>query len=340
MWQKNYMINFRLFLHKIEHFTNARAVIEEFDGFFYVEDEPGLYLLSVEKDNGRKNSLIRWYDLFPQRVVDKTLHKMGLTDDDVYSVKLILSRFGYFYGLDNRHRSNKDIFIFYYVSQLFFLRDSASEYATESVDYFFRSLCFELSISDDVYNRYFILNGKLFYKTELMGDVDLYGLIESFYNNLSVKKNKVAADNIKRIHLSTIEFFTVKNNALYDFVLNDYNKNLINPDLFLRMYKEKPKIIFNALRDCFDKYQSNENLIVSNFILMNYSYYILRHNPRVILKLKKYIKNDDIFSNILSAIIYRYQGVNKDDFIALGYAKYIKEVNEEGLWLYNLIYSV
>ncbi|MDX7640699.1 hypothetical protein SJ741_18555 [Citrobacter portucalensis] len=120
MWQKNYMINFRLFLHKIEHFTNARAVIEEFDGFFYVEDEPGLYLLSVEKDNGRKNSLIRWYDLFPQRVVDKTLHKMGLTDDDVYSVKLILSRFGYFYGLDNRHRSNKDIFIFYYVSQLFF----------------------------------------------------------------------------------------------------------------------------------------------------------------------------------------------------------------------------
>ncbi|MDX7640700.1 hypothetical protein SJ741_18560 [Citrobacter portucalensis] len=184
------------------------------------------------------------------------------------------------------------------------------------------------------------MNGKLFYKTELMGDVDLYGLIESFYNNLSVKKNKVAADNIKRIHLSTIEFFTVKNNALYDFVLNDYNKNLINPDLFLRMYKEKPKIIFNALRDCFDKYQSNENLIVSNFILMNYSYYILRHNPRVILKLKKYIKNDDIFSNILSAIIYRYQGVNKDDFIALGYAKYIKEVNKEGLWLYNLIYSV
>jgi hypothetical protein len=64
------------------------------------------------------------------------------------------------------------------------------------------------------------------------------------------------------------------------------------------------KTIYRALEQCFDKYQSTKNLLISNFILMNYSYYIVRNNLTDLKSLRRHVSSD-MFRQIISSIVYR-----------------------------------
>jgi hypothetical protein len=42
-------MNFEMYLHKIEHFINARAEMKSFGEYVYVQDEPNLFPVFLKK---------------------------------------------------------------------------------------------------------------------------------------------------------------------------------------------------------------------------------------------------------------------------------------------------
>ncbi|ELY5873872.1 hypothetical protein SNN82_004141, partial [Cronobacter sakazakii] len=76
-----------------------------------------------------------------------------------------------------------------------------------------------------------------------------------------------------------------------------------------------------------------------NFILMNYSYYIISKKPSKLLVLKKNI-DDEVFSNILSTIVYRGVFVDRRKISQLGIDDYINLPERSSHKLFNLIYAV
>ncbi|MCU1790566.1 hypothetical protein CUU54_17150 [Pectobacterium polaris] len=326
-----------VFFYKLENFINPRCYKKDFPPYYYKEDERDLYLVSVKKENGRLHSLTRWYDIFPKGKVDKIIRSMGFSENDCYAIKIILSRFGYLFQIDNRQRMNKDIHVLFYVFQLTFLKLNKEN--DGDINYFFKFLCFELGIDDDVYDRFYVYKNKLFLKSEKLGDIDFYKYIIEFYDKIGNIKNKETIVNIKSFQLSVIDFLLSEKYKTPLPPINDINKELISPDFFLLSYNKSKKIIFDSLIDCFNKYQSNENLFISNSILMNYSYYILKNNNKKILSLKRYVGDDAIFSSIISSIAFRGIIVNEKNFIKMGLAEYLNLPDRDETILYNLIYS-
>ncbi|WP_409310343.1 hypothetical protein [Pectobacterium sp. B1J-3] len=327
-----------VFFYKLENFINPRCYRKDFLPYYYKEDERDLYLISVRKENGRLHPLTRWYDLFPKGKVDKIIRGIGFSENDCYAIKIMLSRFGYLLQIDNRQRMNKDIHVLFYVFKLTFLKLNKSD--ERDVNYFFKFLCFELGIDDDVYNRFYVYNNKLFLKSEKLGDINLYEYIIEFYDKVEDINDKEAIINIKSFQLSVIDFLFSEKYKIPLPPINDVNKELINPEFFLLSYNKSKKIIFDSLIDCFNKYQSNGNLFISNFILMNYSYYVLKNNNKKIMSLKKYVGDDAIFSSIISSIAFRGIMVNEESFIKIGLAEYLNLPDREETILYNLIYTV
>ncbi len=329
-----------VFFYKLENFINPRCCKRDFSPYSYKEDESDLYLISVEKENGDFHPLTRWHELFPKGKVDKVIHSLGFSNNDCYAIKLMLSRLGYLLQIDNRQRINKDIHIFFYVFQLTFLKSDNIRNSEVDINYFFRFLCFELGIDNDIYEIFYISKNKLFFRSEKLGEVDFYNLIVEFYEKIEISKNKKAIANTKLFQLSVIDFLFSNNYKMKEIPINDFNKKLINPDCFLLNYKNSAKVIFNSLVDCFNKHQSGGNLLISNMILMNYSYYILKNNKRSVFSLKKHVNNDVIFSSILSSLAFRRIIVDKDYFIGMGLAEYLSLPDGEESILYNLIYSI
>ncbi|HAV2324953.1 TPA: hypothetical protein JHK78_005253, partial [Enterobacter cloacae] len=102
---------FEMFLHKIEHFTNARAEIESFGKYIYIQDEPDLFPVCFKKENGKHAELSRWQNCFPKATLQRALNKLDLSDGEKYAFEVLLSRLGYLFQIDNRQRIDKDIFI-------------------------------------------------------------------------------------------------------------------------------------------------------------------------------------------------------------------------------------
>ncbi|ACX86354.1 hypothetical protein Pecwa_0520 [Pectobacterium parmentieri WPP163] len=336
--KENHMNIIDVFFYKLENFINPRCYRKDFPPYYYKEDERDLYLISVKGENGRLYSLTRWHDIFPKRKIDKITHEIGFSEKDCYAIKMILSRFGYLFQIDNRQRTNKDIHVIFYVFQLIFLKKNKKN--GEDINYFFKFLCFELGIDDEVYDKFYVHDNRLLLKSEKLGDIDIYNHIIEFYRKIGSNKNREVIENIKSFQLSVMDLLFSKKNEMKEIPINDIKKNLVNPETFLLKYKKSKKIIFDSLIDCFNKYQSNENLFISNSILMNYSYYILKNNNKKIMSLKKYVGDDTIFSLILSSIAFRGIIVNEDTFINMGLAEHLNLPDREETTLYNLIYSI
>jgi hypothetical protein len=81
---------------------------------------------------------------------------------------------------------------------------------------------------------------------------------------------------------------------------------------------------------------------------MNYSYYILRNNPDAILKLEEYVKNEEVFSRLVSVLIYRGVAVKREMFSDLGVDKYLDSqwsnffatLRQDEIYLFNLNYYI
>lgn len=333
---------FALFLYKLENFLNARACRKPFGNVFYAEDERSLFLVASKKSNGKPVSFTRWHDLFSISRLEQRMLAKGFSEQDCYIVNLVLSRFGYLLDIDNRQRTNKAYFIFFYVLQLITLKNNPIEDDGNVKNYMLRFLLFELSIDYDSYRRFYIQNHKLLYSSDYKGDVDFLEVIETIYDVLEVEKRKEKSllFTIKSYHESIVNFLVTPDNEDYRIDFNDYNSEFIYPDFFLKMLSNDMRKVFNAIIDAVDVHQSTYNLFVSNMILMNYSFYTLKDNPRNIVKLKKYIHNEKLFFQVMSALINRRMCIQKEDFKGLNLGIDLDAIEEVDSSLYNILYTI
>lgn len=329
---------FDMFLFRVECFINPRAVSKDFAPYVYSRDEDDLFVLSAHKKNNSLFSLIRWFDFIPEKYLVKNLEKHEVSYDDYYNLRVFLSRLGYLFNIDNRVRTDKDILIFYYVIQLVNLKNNCFFKKDNYINKLFTALCFELSIEYECYSRLSIKEGVLYFRKDNGKSESMNDLVALIYRFLDSCNPVISAS--KKFHQDAIDMLFKKDECAYTLDYNDSNLNFIYPDFFTETYRRSKRKVYQALSDCSSESQSGYNLLVSNFILMNYAFYCLGSNPGKINKLADYINDDVVFSRILSSIVYRGVGVDESTFRGTEYEKYIKFYNHEEIILYNIIYTV
>ncbi|WP_445373794.1 hypothetical protein ACSLVK_14940 [Photorhabdus tasmaniensis] len=340
---RNPKINiYDIFSYKLENFLNVRSCKKEFDNLFYIEEEKDLFLIGAKKSNGYAVTFTRWHDLVSLKKLKKKLFEKGFNEEDCESIVLILSRLPYLFQINNRERMNQDIFIFYYVLQLACCKDDDEFNIDDKIkNFMFRFLLFELSMDYESYTRFKIEDDDILFYPHDGKKIKLSSIINFMYDTLQEEKNKELdlLFLIKDFQLDVIEFLT-KPRRIEDIIkLNDYNLYLIEPSVFMRTYKYSYKKIVSALVDATNKWQSTNNLFISNMIIMNYSYYILKNNSRGIMKLKRFIKDDKLFSDILTVIVKRNFHIKEEFLFNPELQKYIKKKTKKEAFFYNIIYS-
>ena len=228
-----------------------------------------LFPVCFKKENGKHAELSRWQNCFPKAMLQRTLNKLDLSDGETYAFEVLLSRLGYLFQIDNRQRIDKDIFILFYVYQLVSLKNNKNDYSIKAKNYFLKFLCFEMGMDDDSYKLLCITNDGLCINTTQHGAVSVLSLLEQFYAQCENKKNLEDIKSIKHYQSSVLNFLFTHDDSNYHLFFNDANCYLSDPENFINTYKKSKKIIYNALEQCFDKYQSTKNLLISNLIIMN-----------------------------------------------------------------------
>lgn len=80
--------------------------------------------------------------------------------------------------------------------------------------------------------------------------------------------------------------------------------------------------------ECLSKDQSPESYFISNMIIMNYNYYILKNDHNEILKLKAFCKRDDLlFYLLLKNIIGLHFFIRKEHFDTLNLEYYLSKID-------------
>lgn len=328
--------------YKLENFLNARPYPKTLGAVFYEEEEPSLLRVVARRHNGSPFSVSRWHDLFSNSAFERTMAKIGLTESDCYAVILVLSRFGYLLEIDNRQRTNKDYFIFFYLIQLLSLKNSPLDADAQLKNHMLRSLLFELSIDDEAYRRFSIEGHQLVMATDALGPVAFLDVIDWVYTAIKAhsRKEKDLLGILKDYQASIVRLLVEPDNTRHRLSINDRHSELMYPDIFLNAYTQQRQQVFKALIDTLNPLQSTENLFVSNLILMNYSFHILKNKPREILKLKKYINDEVLFGRLLEAIIMRRMAVNKALFEKIRTGHDLTSINDNQTSFYNILYSL
>jgi hypothetical protein len=268
--------------------------------------------------------------------------KNGFTESDCYALVLVLSRLGYLLEIDNRQRTNKDYFIFFYLIQLISLKNSSIDAHAQLRKHMLRLLLFELSIDDEVYRRFSIEGHRLMMATDALGPLAFLDVIDLVYEAIKAgdRKEHALLGNLKNYQASVVSLLTEPDEGSCRFKLNDRHSALMYPEVFLIAYTQNRRQVFNALIDTINPLQSTENLFVSNMILMNYSFYILRKQPREILKLKKYVNDETLFGKLLEALIMRRMGVTRALFETILTGHDLSLIKDEQTSFYNILYSL
>lgn len=333
---------FNLISYKLESFLNIRPAHQALGVIFYQEDEPLLLSAAAKKSNGTTLYVSRWHDLFSASAFEKAMLKQGFTEADCYALLLVLSRFGHLLDIDNRQRTNKDYFIFFYLIQLISLKNSPIDEDAAFRNHMLTFLLFELSIDDEVYHRFSIKDNQLLMVTEAFGFIALLHLINVVYKTIKAdtRKEHALLSTLKAFQTNIVKLLVTPDNKNYRLNFNDRYSELMYPDVFLYAYTHHRQQVFEALVDTVDPLQSTENLFVSSIILMNYAFYILRTHPREILKLKKFVDDDALFGKLLEAVIKRRMGVTKVQFEKIPTGHDLSLINDKQTSFYNILYSL
>ncbi|QXI28451.1 hypothetical protein [Pseudomonas vanderleydeniana] len=332
---------FDLLSCKLEHFLNARPLPREPGAVFYLEEEPALLSVVARKRNGKPLCASRWQDLFSLGTFQKAMSKRGFTEPDCYALLLVLSRFGYLLEIDNRQRTNREYFIFFYLIQLIGLKNSPFDADAKTRNHMLRFLLFELSIDDEAYRRFSIQDDRWVMTTDALGTVPFLEVIEQVYQALKAQSRKESEllGTLKDYQASIVELLATPEGTAHRFALNDRYSELVYPDVFLATYAQDRTRVLEALADTINPLQSTENLFVSNLILMNYSFHILKSRPRELLKLRKHVADEALFGKLLEAIITRRMSIDKALLEKLPLGESLSLVKHNDALFYNILYS-
>jgi hypothetical protein len=222
------------------------------------------------------------------------------------------------------------------------LKNSSLDSDAQLRNYILRFLLFELSIDDEAYRRFSIKDNQLVMATDTRGPVAFLDVINLVYKAIKFdsRKEHVLLSTLKNYQTSLVTLLTEPDDTNYRFRLNDRHSEFMYPDVFLQAYAKDKRQIFNVLIDTINPLQSTENLFVSNIILMNYSFYILKNKPREILKLKKHVNDEALFIKLLEAIITRRMAINKSSFEKASIDQDLSSIKDNSTSFYNISYSL
>lgn len=333
---------FNLLSYKLENFINIRPAPCATGPVFYQEDETSLLSVAARKRNGAICYASRWHDLFSVGAFEKAMSKQGYTEADCHALLQVLGRFGLLLEIDNRQRSNKEYFIFFYLIQLISLKNSHCDADAQWRNHMLRFLLFELSMDDETYRRFSIRDQQLLMSTDGHGQVTFLDMIEVAYKAIRAddRKERALLNTLKNYQTGVVKLLTQADDTRYRFSLDDRYSELMYPDVFLHAYTHDRPRVFAALHDTVNPLQSTENLFVSNILLMNYAFYILKDNPRDILALKKYVNDQVVFGKLLEAIIKRRMAVGKASFEKIAIGHDLSLIAEPPGAFYNILYTL
>lgn len=333
---------FELFSYKLENFLNIRLQPKELGSIFYEQEEASLFSVAARKSNGSTFSVSRWQDLFSVSAFKRSMSKIRFSEPDCYAILLVLSRLGYLLEIDNRQRSNKDYFVFFYVIQLVCLKNSALDADARIRNYMLRFLLFELSIDDEAYRRFGIQDHQVMMATDALGPLAFLDVIDLAYEALEAdgRKEHALLATLKTYQAGVIRLLAEPDGQRYRLAINDRYGEFMYPDVFLDTYARDRKRIHDALIDTVNPFQSTENLFVSNIILMNYSFHVLKDKPREISRLKTYVNDELLFGKILEALIHRQMAVSRETFETVGIGLDLPPVEDDHKSFYNILYSL
>lgn len=327
---------FDLFKYKLDCFLNTRNKKKSWKNFSYGKWGEGDFFLSLIVGD-QKIDLIRWFDSLPDIEEKKVfLFKSGYTDNDFECVKTFLSRFGYLFRVD-RKCSDKDYRLLFFVIQLVNLKNAKSLDVVHTG--LMTSLCqqmlFELFMAYEDFSRFSVGDDGVVFETENIGPVNLLDMLGMFF----LHKKTEASSGLLALYSAMIKFLFLKENKNYKLNFNDKNEIFIYPETFIKCAgspADKIKL-FNKIKDILNPLQSTNEIFISNILLMNYIFYILKDGAQRLFEIKDFLKSENVFMSFLEAIIKRRLIVGKQHFEGLGLDDYLSRIKLNNTQFYNIL---
>lgn len=338
-----------LFQYKSSCFLNARNSFRVTDGFLYEEDiDTGASFLKLELKNERRD-LIRWYDDLPYLADSKKrMIKYGYTESDIEHIETFLSRLGYLFRIDNSRRTNKDYNLIYFILQLSNLKNCKSTYNPSGNDegldalmsQLFQAFLCELFLHYETFSFFRVKSGELMFETECVGEKKVIDIINEIHN---FTEDSILYEPLKIFHLSLIEFLIYpdvnsKNLFVFDGVFSDdTHADFAFPEVFISSITKNKKEIFSALKSTLNPLQSTKEIFVSNILLTNYVFYVLKNSPSKLLEFKDFINDDNDFFSLMKLVICRRIMMSRRKFLGMGIDDVLERIpNDEAFEFYNI----
>ena len=324
-----------LFSSRVDHHINIRArSLYQSPIIFYDKWEPQDFVLSTRRANGRPIHLQRVWDIFfinqGKPVQDspfyKTMYKEGFSEHDLYAITTVLARFGYLFEIYKRSliRKNVNLLQLYYAFQLNALKGKIIKGKDRLLTVLFRNLLDFLSTDSDYREKFSIEKGKFVFHADDAGKLFFSDVVDLIYKKQQtrLKKETHTLQIIHDFQLAVLNFLAESEHSVsLDF--DDYNAEFANAYVFIEAYTHNKKHVFQVLADTLNPYQSDRELLISHFILLNYANFILNSKPKEIIKLKNFLNDDDVFLNILTALFCKTSLLRKEKLQGLGIDEYL-----------------
>lgn len=340
-FQKITMNLAEVFSYKLSSFLNAGPEPDRFGPLVYAQAEPSQFLLAAGNVNDAAVPLVRWHDLFAMDGLARAMRKHGYSEADLDAVVVILSRFALLFEVDRRQRTNKDYFVFFYVLQLLALKRRPVERGDDIRNKMLYFLLFELSIDHDARARLRLSGNRMMFAVDELVEVDFLQVIDEVYGSPDIERGEEHAliSCMHGFHRAVVTFLAAPGDAELRLNFDDRNADLIESDRFLDALTRDPGRVFEALAGAVDRHQSSDRLFVSNMILMNYSFHVLKDRPGDVLNLRRHLGNDALFGEVLRALIHRRMFVDKARFAAMDTGQDLSDVVVDSGLFYNITHS-
>ncbi|MDN4088552.1 hypothetical protein [Paenibacillus polymyxa] len=296
--------------YKLRAYFNERIsdLSHEYLFYSYPDQEQNLRILTLNINEQDHISLVRWHDLFDRSLFTKMDHPILSVTDAERLIRLLALIFNMFDIHKDAVYSRKNLCCVYYQYQVSHLAERGNEFSlTQDRLFFLHLLLFELGLGDDIYDRLTIENNKILYSMEDAQQYDLHILIDMLHEHIN--KNKMDMDT--RATLGKIKIlqgqlvnFILGSHDVYDFPYDDFNKSFAEATIFIQAYNSNKNRALEVLIDCINEHQSPTEQLISNMILMNYSYFVLKSNPSEITYFKCFCKKKPgVFMKVLTALL-------------------------------------
>ncbi|EDU61403.1 hypothetical protein GKR72_11670 [Providencia stuartii] len=319
-----------LLKNKLNFFLNSRAKEINMSIFSFEKDtyDESLYLKLKIKNH--KCDLIRWTDDYHS--FDDTIKRMesaGYSSQDIDIINVVLSRFGYIFRVETKKKTNRDLKLFFFILQMNKISNS-DEFTDEIKTELLQSFLCELFLHYETFSRFKYIKNKIFFLSDNLGYIDFLDAINEIHDR---KEDIYHGIYIKLFHTEILKYISFGDSDLYKELEISFNDRLIehlNPVRFINLTKKNESGFFSILNDITEPLQSTQELFISNLILINYTFFILKKNVPNIIELRKYINNDEyfIFIFILKLIINRTIMLPKSKLINIGLSDCLAKIND------------